>query len=353
MKSGRITTCMRWSLPILLLLGCTSPDRTSDLTSDRTADPTADPTSGSGDEVVVSGLAQPTQFETLRDGRLLVAQLNGDEEAKNGQILVIDPRTDERTILISGLDKPTGVAYLTGTIWIMTRRGLAKSEWSTASVEAGPVVPVLSDLPYNGRSQGTLTKLDVNDGSGARLIYETSGDDQAVNAVAPDSGSGRLWAFSPNTLSSTVIATGLKNAYAHTALQDGRLITTEVSAANSNPPPDELHVIDLDGSPPNLGWPACPPGSEPTSGPCAGVEPAVVVLPENATPTGIARIGDQIYVALWFTGELRSIDLANPQTQVVIRSGLDAPQHVEAQADGSLLLSEHNTGRILRINLVP
>jgi glucose/arabinose dehydrogenase len=344
MDSVRVNMGALWSLPILLLLGCTSPDRTSG--SD------ADPTSGSEDEVVVSDLAQPTQFETLPDGRLLIAQLNGTEEGSTGQVLVVNTRTDERAVLVSQLDKPTGVAYLDGTIWIMTRRGLVKSAWSTSSAEAAPVISVLSDLPFNGRSQGTLTKLDVNDGSGARLIYETSGDDNMTNAAGkPTAGSGKLWAFSPRTLKSTAIAAGLKNGYAHTVLDDGRLITTEISAENSDPPPDELHVIDLKSTPPNFGWPNCPPGSDTTATECAGVEPATVLLPKNSTPTGIARIGKRIYVALWFAGEIRRIDLTNPAKQSVIRDDLDAPQHLEAQPDGSLLVSEHNTGRILRMTV--
>ncbi len=299
-------------------------------------------------DVVIEGLVQPTQFLVLNDGRFLIAQLNGDENASLGQVLLIDPKDQKQRVLIDRLDKPTGLAYVNGVVWVMVKRGLVRALFDETTSTVGPTEIALADLPYNGRSEGTLTPLP--DG---RILYETSGDNEAGPITE---GSGKLNAYDPVSKTSSIVATGLKNAYAHTVLANNRLLTTEVSAANSNPPPDELNVIDLEtstaGKPPYFGWPSCGP-QVPKEGPCAQVTQPIVTLPDNSTPTGIAVIGSTAYVALWVSGEVRKIefDSAKPDT-IVAFDGFENPQHLVAESDTTLLLSEHGTGRILRLSLL-
>ncbi len=293
------------------------------------------------EEVLIDGLATPTQFVRLNETQMLIAQLNGDENDKHGQVLVVDQITKKKRVLINDLDKPTGVAYLDGTIWIMVKRGLIKASWDGTSAKPQAIQQVLSDLPFNGRSEGTLTPL-----ADGRLLYETSGNTIGETVEA---ASGNLWAYNPETKTSTMVATGLKNAYAHTVMKDGRILATEISGENSNPPPDAVVVVEPNqATPPNFGWPTCRPDAHDDSR-CATVTKPLVTLPKNSTPTGIAAIGNKVYVALWVTGDIVQIDLNAPQTKTVpVAFGLTNPHTVIADGPQHLLFSDA-ADRIVRL----
>lgn len=154
--------------------------------------------------MIADGFIGPTQITDGPDSVVLVAQLAGEEAAATGQVLALDVDSGQRRVLLTGLDKPTGVLWQNGALWVMVRRGLVRAEWPGGDAAAGPVEVVLDDLPNNGRSEGTLTALD--DG---RFLYETTGG--LVDGKVVD-GSGTLWAFDPATRLSTPVATAVKNA---------------------------------------------------------------------------------------------------------------------------------------------
>ena len=133
---------------------------------------------------------------------------------------------------------------------------------------------LLTELPNNGRSNGTLTVTPAG-----TLLYETSG-------TRRDSSSGRLWEYDPQNGKSTVLATGLKNAYAHVYDDLGRLWITEIADGSLGdvPFPGEINLIRPGA---DFGWPRCY-GRELAGNDCTGVRAAVTVLPNNSTPTGIA-----------------------------------------------------------------
>ena len=93
----------------------------------------------------------------------------------------LDPESGNRRILLEGLDTPTGVLWLDGHLWVMQRRSLSVARWDGEG-DPESLRVVLEDLPFNGRSEGTLTALP--DG---RLLYETSGsirDGEVVEGVS-------------------------------------------------------------------------------------------------------------------------------------------------------------------------
>ncbi len=308
--------------------------------------PDADPDGPVGATVVVDGLAGPTQIAEGPDGRLLVAQLNGPEGEPNGQVLEVDLESGEQRVLLDGLDTPTGVLWLDDRLWVMERRSLASADWDGTG-DAGPKEVLLQDLPFNGRSEGTLTALP--DG---RILYETSGSVRGGEVV---DGSGTLWSFDPATGESEPFATGLKNAYAHATLPDGSLLVTEIGDNIADPPPDELQLFspaeggEPDRDPaPDGGWPGCPPPQR-----CPGVSGPVATFPAGATPTGVAVVDSRALVALFVTGSLVEVDLADwmegdePAASTQVLDGLDGPHTVLARDDGEVLVSEHRSGRVL------
>lgn len=97
--------------------------------------------------VLVEDLHQPTQIAFGPEGQLLIAQLNGGENDNLGQIVQVNPASGERRVLFDGLDKPTGVAWFDGQVWVMERRSLSKGQlgdeqlepsWSTCPLTADP-----------------------------------------------------------------------------------------------------------------------------------------------------------------------------------------------------------------------
>lgn len=299
------------------------------------ADDTPDDGDGdtdTGRSVVVEGLDRPTQLADGPDGTVVVAQLAGDEGEGTGQVLSFDPRSGALDVVLDGLDKPTGVLWQDGVVWVMVRRGLVRAAWD-GSQPAGRVEVVLDDLPFNGRSEGTLTSL----GDG-RFLYETSG---SITGGEVTAGSGTLWAFDPTTLTSTVVATGLKGGYAHAVLRDGRVLVSEIGDVAGPQPVEELNVIPMPG-PSDLGWPDCPGDQV-----CEGVVSPLATFPPQSTPTGVAVVGGSAYVALFVSGRVMAVPMAGGEPTVVAE-GLEGP-HSLLVRDGALWLTEHLTGRVLEL----
>lgn len=331
-RSGRGLLLAVVALPVLLGMGCSGGS--------------SDENVGAGPEVsvVVDGLDRPTQISTGPDGLLLVAQLAGRENDATGEVVAVDVAGGSQRVVASGLDKPTGVLWAEGALWVMVRQGLLRFDWTDpAALPAEPEV-VLDGLPFNGRSEGTLTALD--DG---RFLYATTGTTAGGDVVE---GSGTLWAFDPADRSSTALAVGLKNAYAHALLDGDSIVITEIGDGGTVPPLEEIDVVDVSGAgaPPDFGWPTCAGDDE-----CPGVQRPLALFPVASTPTGIASVGDHIYVTLFVTGQLMRIDVsdwepgADPLEAVEVMAELQGPHTVLAQPNGTLWISEHLADRIISI----
>lgn len=309
-------------------------------------------------EVFADGLLGPTQMIVGPDGRIWLAQLSGEENAGTGQVIALEADDPERRqVLLENLFKPTGIEFLDDGLWIASGRDLLRATLGADGQLAQPET-VLEDLPFNGRSNGTLTVSP--DG---RLIYETSGSRQG-NVAAE--GSAALWELDPaHPQEPRLIAGGLKNAFGHTFDELGRLWATDVAddPVNGGPPPDELNLI-VAGA--DYGWPACFGDREPatnyggTEAACAATRPAVAVFPARSTPTSVAISpweADVLLVALWGPSQPSVV-----RVHVVIEgsearaddvspfvTGPAHPQSLLVLPDESMLVSDFETGTIYQI----
>lgn len=326
---------------LLLLVACaTPPDApTVDLVAGEAVTDLTLP-DGISAEILPYSFDRPTQFALSEgDNALWVAQLNGGENAERGQVVRIDLATSEQTIVLDGLDKPTGLAVLDGYVWVATRDAIVRYAYEDDSAE---IETIIDTLPNNGRSNGTLTVTSRG------ILYETSGNRR-------QSDSGKLWAIDPETFAIEELASGMKGAYAHVEDGFGRIWLTEIAdgSVGGVTLPGEINLLS-DGA--NYGWPTCY-GRELAGPDCAGSTPAVTVLPVHSTPTSIAIspfAEDTLLVALWLTGEIVQIPYTiNNGTAsgdaVPFASGFKNPQHVLTLDDGSILVSDYTTGRIYRI----
>lgn len=335
-------------LTLLLSAGCAQP-----------APPAAPATelqlpTGYAVEVAAEGLRGPTQMILGPDGRLWLAQLNGRENAGDGQVIALDLDSAEMEVLLDGLQKPTGIAVLDGALWIATERDILRAPLDANGRPTAPEA-VLSDLPYNGRSNGTLTPTPQGG-----LLYETSGR-RSGSATAP--GSGVLWQLDPtDPTNPTPLATGLKGAYAHVFDESDRLWITEIGdgQVNGEQPPEEINLV-VPGA--DFGWPQCFGFQEAarnnggTPERCANTRAPVALFEPQTTPTSIAISPwepDVLLVALWTSGSIMRLPVtvsgnnAAGSAEAFI-TGLQNPQHLLPLPDGSLLISDHSAGTLYRV----
>ena len=345
---------------LLLLVSCGSDEAATAVPRTPTPDLPFTLADGFTAEAAVTGLSRPTQMIWGPDGRVWIAQLYKEESDNVGQVVAVDLEAGgAKEILLEELNKPTGIAVLDNALWIAEESQLLRADLDENLKPQAPEV-ILSDMPNNGRSNGTLTVSPEG-----FLIYETSGRRSGNEA---SEGSGILWALDPaNPENPTILATGLKNAYAHVFDANGRLWVTEIGDGAvtgegfEGQPPEELNLI-IEGA--NYGWPQCYGNQEPalnregTAEICARTELPVALFPPQATPTSIvvAPWDDSVLlVTQWLRGEITAVSLSEQDGRFVGTSSpfltnILNPQHLLPTPDGALLFSEHRSGAIWRIS---
>ena len=301
--------------------------------------------------VYAEGFDRPTQLTRTADGDLLVAELAGGENDASGRLLLVDgDDLDQRTVLQTDLDKPTGIAVTGDQVWIMERERLA-----VTTIEPGaPVETIAGDLPNNGRSQGTLTVSP--DG---QLLFNTSGRKRGAERTA---GSGILWSVdptSPTAAPPTEIAQGFKHAYAHTFTADGQLWSIEMTDGNfdGERAGDELLAIQPGD---DAGWPFCVDDNRPvvefggTPERCEAVPRSHALFGPGATPTDIVVAPwdpGTFLVALWIPGTVVSVPVepsGAPYAGEVVIDGIESPQALLVDGD-QVLVVDHETGAVFAL----
>jgi glucose/arabinose dehydrogenase len=302
-------------------------------------------------DVVVDDLEGPTQFVVLPDGDLVVAEINGGEREGTGRVLLVSG-TDaaDRTVLVDGLKAPTGVAVDGELLWIMEQRRLTVGPLADPTDRS----VVADDLPFNGRSEGTLTAL-----AAGGILYDTSGSRDAATPDELKPGSGTLWYQASPDAEPEPYATGFKHAYAHVVDGDGALWSTEMSDGrlDGEVPPDELVEV-APGD--DFGYPRCVGDGVPvaeldaTAETCSGTPRSHALFEPGDTPTSVAVAPwdiDLLVVALWNRGEVVTVprsESGRPHRSEPLLTGLDNPQHLVA-VGGRLLVSDFSGGRIVSI----
>jgi glucose/arabinose dehydrogenase len=353
------TAAMRFRLailavPALLAAGCGDdpgvrniPSGAAASTAPMAASTTGDNAVGLSGEVVVEGLRGPTQIAPDGRGGYVVAELNGSEGEGAGRVLHLESLESEPTVLVEGLLTPTGVAVDGHLLWIMERRTLTVGPLDDPSDRT----IVLDELPFNGRSEGTISPVD-----GGGILYDTSGSRLDGELVE---GSGTLWYLAGPDAEPELFATGFKHAYAHTPLDDERWLVTEMSDGrlDGDIPPDEV-VVASGGD--DFAYPRCVGDRSPvdetggTDAECGGTPPSLALFRPSATPTGIAIAPwdrDTVLVALWNRGEVVAVPVSpgdQPHDPVVVYDEIERPQHLLADGE-RVLLTDHDGGRVLAL----
>ena len=332
------------------------------------SEPAAEPPDGVtvAEELVVTvlldGLESPTQVALDADGTPWIAALSGGEDDAQGTVTRHGAQPEN---VLDGLDKPTGLALTDDALWVMEQRRLSRADRDGEVV--GPPVVVRDELPFNGRSEGSL--LALPDGS---LLYDTSGG-RITDGVARE-GSGQLRRHlpdpeDPGAGTDVVLAEGAKHAYAAMVAPEdpGLLVVTEMGDGrlDGERPLEELNVVALHagaGRTADLGWPRCTADRVPvvehggSEEECAATTRPVALFDPGASPTAIARNpfdADEVLVGLWTQQRVVAVEPVEPggdPADAQVRDWLTGvtPQQLLVDVDERVLVLDF-LGRLLEV----
>jgi glucose/arabinose dehydrogenase len=299
-------------------------------------------------ELVADRLNQPTHIAWADDGTLYATQLNGDENAGNGQVVrLVSGQPPE--VILDGVLKPTGLTWAGATLYIAARERVLATELQPDG-SLSPPRPVTDPLPYNGRSNGQIMT-----GPDGLLYFQSTGSE-----LAPDN-SGVIYSAKPGLepLKLEIVARGLKNAYAFAwHPTSGLLYATEIGdgrIAGLGAPPEELNAIQRGG---HYGWPRCydnqkenrERGGERIF--CSDTDVPLATFPPQSTPTGLAYFDGSLIVALWGTPQPRLVAVDSGSGAVTdFATGFVQPVALRVSPDGrQLLVVDIGGGKIYRVS---
>ncbi len=271
--------------------------------------------------------------------------------------------------LITGLNRPYGLAFHEGSLFIGERNRIVRRFGSGF----GSQEVVVTGLPGSGHwtreiAFGPDGKLYLSLGSSCNVCEESDDRRAAVTRYEPD-GSGE-----------TVIARGLRNAAGmdwHPETAELWVSQNERDHLGDDLPPEEINIV-REGA--HYGWPYCygdriPNPEYAGTDRCAGTEPPALEMQAHSAPLGMVFYeGDQFPDA--YRGDLflafhgswnRSERTGYKLVRVRVENGLPTghedfatgwlvngqvrgrPVYPEVGPDGSLYLSDDGGGRIYRI----
>ena len=312
-------------------------------------------------EVWLEDIPSPTAFVLDDQDRLYIATQGGHilrvNDADTGE-----PPTDIVAIA-RGIAFPLGLAFHDGALYISSRGEITRLTDNDGDGDPETSRTIISYLPVgphqnNGPAIGPDGKLYVPIGSScdACIIQE-----DAYNAT--------IMRFNLDGSKPEVYASGLRNVYQlafHP--EDGTLWAADNGRDDQGyAVPEELNLIVEGGV---YGWPHCwgtGGGSK-----CEGTIPPVAELASRSSADGLIfytgvqfpeEYSNNIFITLWGAADgstgrnVVRIELTKQVEQYTARvsnfaTGFNRPLPIIVAPDGSLLIGDHEAGRILRISYV-
>ncbi len=288
-----------------------------------------------------------------------------------------DGRSERRATLIEGLRNPHGIDYAGGWFYVAeeTRVVRFRDSDGDSAADPGSLRVVVDGLPAGGHFTRTVK---VRNGS----LYISAGSSCNV-CEESDPWRAAITKCNQDGTNCTPFARGLRNAVGMVFDPAGRLYATENGRdlLGDDLPPDEINLV---GEGKNYGWPHCYGKRVHDTefdknvyfrDPCADTEPSLVDLQAHSAPLGLAfydgRQFPESYRGNLFVAFHGSWNRAEPTGYKIVRVNLTTgnvsdfavgwlqngkvlgrPVDVIVDADGGLLVSDDNAGRIYRIAYV-
>jgi glucose/arabinose dehydrogenase len=245
-------------------------------------DETPTPAPGLAVNAFARGLDHPRWLLALPDGDVLAAESNappkpddnvgikgaiasffmkkagGASPSANRITLLRDTNgdgvADHRSVFLSGLDSPFGMALVGDTLYIADTDALLAFPYKAGETSIPAKPRKVTDLP-GGRINHHWTKNVVASPDGTKL-YVTIGSNSNVGdrGMAAEKDRAQIWEVDPKTGAHTVYAAGIRNPNGMGWTADGRLwtVANERDELGSDLVPDYLTSVEPGGF---YGWP--------------------------------------------------------------------------------------------------
>ncbi|KQZ84151.1 glucose dehydrogenase [Microbacterium sp. Root166] len=345
-------------LVVGVLSGCAAevPDRAVPPTASSTASAEASPTPRAGwwqpagaPETLAVGLAAPWSVAPVPGGGALISQRD------DGTLLELLPGGDLRSIgtvpgVVSGGESGLhGIALLEDgdTSWLYAYHGAQEDNrvirmplrGEPGTFEVGAAEVVFAGIPRASTHNGGRIAFGP-DG----FLYVSTGDAQQRDAAQdPDALGGKILRLTEagesapgNPGGGPAWSWGHRNVQGLAWTADGRMWASEFGQNTW----DELNLIEPGG---NYGWPIV----EGMAGRDGLIDPLVVWATADASPSGIAAVGDTLFVAglrgerVWMVDTSAGALAAEPVAVLTGEQG--RLREAVAAPDGSLWLLTNNT----------
>jgi glucose/arabinose dehydrogenase len=292
-----------------------------------------------------------------------------------------DGAADTRVVAVSGLDRPHGLAFHNGWLYVAWAAGVSRVHLKTdGTADGAPQQIATYDAGGSHWTRsiafGTDGAMYIAIGSTCNLCIERAPERASVMRYDDNGANGRRYAY------------GLRNAVGIAV----NPVTHEVWVSQNerdnltpdheNLPPDEINILHDGG---DYGWPYCyTSGGAPVPNPeynnaarCAVTVPAALELQAHSAPLGISFLASAAKFPIGYRGDLlvafhgswnRSVPTGDKVVRVRITNDLPVsyedfitgfalaggqrwgrPVDVAVTADGAVLISDDVNGAIYRV----
>ena len=218
---------------------------------------------------IPDGFVMTPYAKNVKDARVMVFDPKGRmlvSETSEGRIVTLedaneDGVTDSVKTLISGLNKPHGMAFLCNTsgaaaesclLFIVQSSRLVSYDYDPSTGTATNVKKLI-DIPSTATDRHFTRTLQLLPDNNTLLISIGSSCDVCVET---DAMRGRIMAYTISTGKVSEYARGLRNSVFMTLDSNGRVFATEMGrdSLGDELPPDEINIIEPGK---DYGWPNC------------------------------------------------------------------------------------------------
>lgn len=245
------------------------------------------------------------------DGHLYVSQTSKDQVVMLPD-LNHDGVADDMIVVANHLNKPQGLAFVNGELYVANQDGVVKLERSNQQWPASNVIPVIKNLPTGGHTAKTLKLgpdgyLYINVGSSCNVCDETDPTRATLLRYTVDGNPAGALSTLGWHAQSAIWASGLRNTQGFTwhpqtmemfATNDGADMRalSKGGAMNDDYPPEHLNLIEAGK---HYGWPYCwgvaqtgagqfaDPNVAGSESFCKTTQAPAITFPAHSTPIGI------------------------------------------------------------------
>ncbi len=292
-----------------------------------------------------------------------------------------DGVADSSRTAVSGLNGPSGLVFHKGYLYIANTNGVVRVQLDANGLALGSPATVNSVSSGGGHSTRTVvfgadSAMYVSIGSSCNLCVEADSERATVMRFNEDGSNGRVYSFGLRNAVGLAVEPSTNRLWVSLNERDN------ITPDHQNLPPEEINILQ-DGK--DYGWPYCysfngaavpnPEYANPAR--CASTIPAALEMQAHSAPLGMTFLDHATLLPADYRSDLLvafhgSWDRDQPTGAKVVRihisggapTGIEdfvtgwqrdngsrwgRPADVETYKDGSILISDDQSGSIYRV----